>query len=427
VAWLSLGPSDPQPEGSIAGSEVSFQLPWRALVARALRACRPTTLRSSVSAVLLGTRLPVLVLGVVAVTVVGTIPAPTAEALWRTSSNELANLQARWDTDFYHQIATTGYHWDRATFLHQNVAFFPLYPLLMRWGGALLGGHLLLAGTLISLVAFVAAVSVLYRLAVIELGEEKAWPAILLLSTYPYALFYSVVYTESLFLFLTVGAFYAMRRGYLVAAALAGLAAGLTRPNGLWLALPLLWMAWTMPSAPAKDGTPAPAEVSRGRRTAAVMAALAPLAGTALFSAYLGLRFGDPLAWVHAQAAWGMQVLGRAPAPDPARTPEDLKLKISEVLVYLGNIAAVVAAVAAIRPVVRRVGVAYGIWIAVNIFPPVATHLFLSSGRFTAVLFPLFFWLATEVPRPRLARVAGAFAVGQAMLAVGFFLWRPVV
>src|SRR5207237_263575 len=54
---------------------------------------------------------------------------------------------------------------------------------------------------------------------------------------------YSVVYTESLFLFLTVGAFYAMRRRYLLLAALAGLAAGLTRPNGLWLALPLLWMA----------------------------------------------------------------------------------------------------------------------------------------------------------------------------------------
>ena len=75
----------------------------------------------------------------------------------------------------------------------------------------------------------------------------------------------------------------------------------------------------------------------------------------------------------------------------------------------------------------RRVGVAYGIWIAVNIFPPVATHLFLSLGRFTAVLFPLFFWLATVVPRPHLVRVAGAFAVGQATLAVGFFLWRPVV
>src|SRR5205807_576721 len=90
--------------------------------------------------------------------------------------------------------------WDASAFLQQNVVFFPLYPLLMRWGGALLGGHPLLAGTVISLAAFAGAISLLYRLAALELGEEKAWPVILLVSTYPYALFYSVVYTESLFL-----------------------------------------------------------------------------------------------------------------------------------------------------------------------------------------------------------------------------------
>jgi len=182
------------------------------------------THRSSVLVSVLGTRLPILLLGAVAVTIVGTIPAPTAEALWRVSSNELVNLQARWDTDFYHQIATVGYRWDRSAFLHQNVVFFPLYPLLMRWGGALLGGHPLLAGTVISLAAFAGAMSLLYRLAVLELGDEKAWPVVLLVSTYPFALFYSVVYTESLFLFLTVGAFYAMRRRHLLPAALAGLA-----------------------------------------------------------------------------------------------------------------------------------------------------------------------------------------------------------
>ena len=181
---------------------------------------------------MIGTRLPVLLLGALAVTLVGTVPAPTAEALWRVSPNELVNLQARWDTDFYYSIATTGYHWNPAVFLHQNVVFFPLYPLLMRWGGALLGGHPLLAGTIVSLAAFAGAVSVLYRLAAHELGEEKAWPVILLMSTYPYAVFYSVAYTESLFLFLTVSAFYALRRGYLLPAALAGLGAGLTRPNG---------------------------------------------------------------------------------------------------------------------------------------------------------------------------------------------------
>jgi hypothetical protein len=383
----------------------------------------PATVRSSVWLSLIGTRLPVLLLGALAVTLIGTVPAPTAEALWRVSPNELVNLQARWDTDFYHQIATTGYQWDRSVFLHQNVVFFPLYPLLMRWGGALLGGHPLLAGTIVSLAAFAGAMFLLYRLAALELGEDKAWPVILLVSTYPFALFYSVVYTESLFLLLTVGAFYAMRRRHLLLAALCGVAAGLARPNGFWLALPLLWLA---ASAPDDATSPLPWWRDR-RRVAAVLVALAPLAGTAIFSAYLYGRFGDALAWMHGQAAWGMPLLGRGPAPDPVRTAEDLRVKVSEVLVYVGDIAAFFWAATSILPVTRRLGIAYGLWIAVNIFPPVAAHLFISLGRFTAVLFPLFFWLALVVPRQRLTRVAVAFAVCQAILAVGFFLWRPVV
>jgi len=381
-------------------------------------ASRRPLLRSAVLFGLIGTRLPILLLGAIAVTIVGTIPAPTAEALWRVSANELVNLQARWDTDFYHQIATVGYRWDPSAFLHQNVVFFPLYPLLMRWGGALLGGHPLLAGTVISLAAFAGAIALLYRMAVLELGEEKAWPVILLVSTYPFALFYSVVYTESLFLFLTVGAFYAMRRRYLLLAALAGFAAGLTRPNGFWLAVPLLWLATR--GAEGRGGR-------GGRDVPAILAALAPLAGVAIFSAYLSVRFGDALAWMHGQAAWGMPLLGRGPAPDPVRTAEDLRLKASEVIVYAGDIAAFFLAATSILPVARRVGAAYGLWIAINIFPPVAAHLFISLGRFTSVLFPLFFWLALVVPRRRVAWLAGVFAVCQAILAVCFFLWRPVV
>jgi hypothetical protein len=164
-----------------------------------------------------------------------------------------------------------------------------------------------------------------------------------------------------------------------------------------------------------------------GRDVPAILAALAPLAGVAIFSAYLYLRFGDALAWMHGQAAWGMPLLGRGPAPDPVRTALDLRLKASEVIVYAGDIAAFFLAAASIVPVTRRLGVAYGLWIAINIFPPVAAHLFISLGRFTAVLFPLFFWLALVVPRQRVPWLAGAFATCQATLAVCFFLWRPVV
>jgi len=372
-----------------------------------------------VAAAVVGTRLPVLLLGALAVTIVGTIPPPAAEAVWRVSSHELTNMLARWDTFFYYTIATDGYHWDAAVFRHYNVVFFPLYALLMRWGGAALGGHPLLAGLIVSLAAFTGALAVLYRLARLDLGEEHAWRVVLLMSTFPYALYFSVAYTESLFLLLSVGAFYAMRRRRLGWVAVCGLAAGLTRPNGFWLALPLACLAL---AGVRRDPTTIPPRLS-----AALFVSCLPLVGVAIFSAYLYGRFGDPIAWVHGQAAWGVPIMLRAGAPDPGKLPGEPTIKPIEVIVWIGNIAAFVAAVAAIRPVSRRFGLAYGVWIAVNIFPPVAAHLFISLGRFISVLFPFFFWLAIRIPRQRLIRVASAFAACQAVLAIWFFLWRPVV
>jgi hypothetical protein len=366
---------------------------------------------SLVAITTLVTRLPVLLAGVVVVTMIGTTPPPAAEALWRVSANEVANLLARWDTAFYYSIATSGYQWDPGTFSHQNVVFFPLYPLLMRWGGVLLGGHPLLAGLIVSLLAFAGSVAVLHRLAVLEIGEEPARTAVILLSTFPYALFFSVVYTESLFLLVTVGAFYAMRRGHIGAVAACGAAAGLVRPNGFWLALPLACLAYR----------------GRPHKLAAFAAASTPLIGAALFSGYLFLRFGEALAWVHGQAAWGAVLLGRWPAPDPTRLPGEPTIKVTEVITWIGNIGAFAVAAAAIVPVWRRFGAAYATWIAVTIFPPVPMHLFISLGRFTAVLFPVFFWMALRIPRSRVPRVAAAFAGGQLVLAVWFFLWRPVV
>jgi hypothetical protein len=373
-------------------------------------------------AAVLGTRLPVLLIGALAATIVGTVPPPAAEAVWRVSSHELVNLLARWDTFFYYTIATDGYHWDPAVFRHYNVVFFPLYALLMRWGGALLGGHPLAAGLIVSLAAFGGALVLVYRLARLEGDDDFARRVVVLMSTFPCALYFSVVYTESLFLLLSAGAFYAMRRGRLGWVAVCGLAAGLTRPNGFWLFLPLACLTLWPRDAAAGEPPPRPIRVPM-----ALLAAAAPIAGLSLFCGYLFWRFGDPIAWIHGQAAWGMPILLRAGAPDPGKLPGEALIKPIEVIVWIGNIIAFCAAVHAIRPIWKRFGVAYALWIALNIFPPVAAHLFMSLGRFISVLFPFFFWLALRVPRERLARVAGVFAAGQAVLAIWFFLWRPVV
>lgn len=370
----------------------------------------------------LGTRLPLLLVGALAVTVVGTMPPPVSEALWRVSTHEVPNMLARWDSFFYNSIALHGYSWNPALFTYQNVVFFPLYPLLMRGLGAVIGGHPMIAGFGISIGAFTGALALLYGLAGLEIGLDGAWRTVVLVSLFPFAVFFSAIYTESLFLFLSVGAFYGMRRGHLGWAALCGLGAGLTRPNGFWLAVPLAALALWPHDRPAPTGQTRGAVPFR-----ALFAASAPIVGMALFSAYLHVRFDDALAWVHGQAAWGMPLFGRWPAPDPIPIQSNLQVRATEWVVYAGDIAAFILAVAAIGPITRRCGIAYGLWIAVNIFPPIGAHLFESMGRFVSVLFPVFFWLALRIPRDRFWRVAGVFAAAQVLFGAWFFLWRAVI
>jgi hypothetical protein len=365
---------------------------------------------------LIATRLPVLAVGALAVTVVGTIPPPTGIGLWRVSTGELANLLARWDTYYYYTIATEGYHWNPDVFAHQNAGFFPLLPLLMRAVTTVTGIPVLIAGLVISLIAFAVAIVVLHRLAVLEIGAQRARWASILLASFPFALFYSAVYAESLFLLATVGAFYAMRRQAHWWMAVCGLAAGLDRPNGFLLALPLLFLA-LRPREGATAGE---------HRTRAVLAASAPLAGLALFCGYFQIRFGDPLVYFRAKNAWGAPLLGQPPASDLPRLPGELLIKPLEVILFVVGIVVFATAAMASRDIVRRFGLAYGVLLVVNLVPPVLKQLFVGTGRYAAVTFPLFFWLALRLPQRWLWPVTVAFGTGQAVLAALFFLWHPV-
>ena len=72
------------------------------------------------------------------------------------------------------------------------------------------------AGVVISLAAFSWALVLRYAAGRDLIGPDRAAGASLLLAAYPFALFYSAPYTESLFLLGAVGAFYHFRRGRVV-------------------------------------------------------------------------------------------------------------------------------------------------------------------------------------------------------------------
>jgi hypothetical protein len=83
-------------------------------------------------------------------------------------------------------------------------------------------------------------------------------------------------------------------------------------------------------------------------------------------------------------------------------------------------------AIATIWPVTRRLGLAYGLFMLINILPALAIGGLLSTGRFSSVLFPAFIWLATAVPANHRTAWIASFAALQAFGAALFYTWRPL-
>lgn len=123
-----------------------------------------------------------------------------------------------------------------------NIVFYPLYPLLMAGLSAILGGRTALAGMIISQICYGLAAVVLMKLA----KKDCAHPGFVILSfwLYPFGFFCLGVFTEGLFLLLSILCLYFLRRRKWLLAGLAALLCTLTRTQGILLLLPGVYEAW---------------------------------------------------------------------------------------------------------------------------------------------------------------------------------------
>ncbi len=171
------------------------------------------------------------------------------------------------------------------------MAFFPLYPLLIRIVGSLLGNHLV-AGLLISNVSFFFGLLYLYKLLEREYDRAVARRAIFYASIFPTAIFFSAVYPESLFFVLTVASFYYMRTRSWLLAAILGFFAALTRVEGVLLIVPFL-IEWLTQNRPMPQSS----------LYGLASGLLIPL-GLSVYMAYLWVLRADPLYFSHVQIHW---------------------------------------------------------------------------------------------------------------------------
>jgi Gpi18-like mannosyltransferase len=110
-------------------------------------------------------------------------------------------------------LFTSWNHWDAANFTYiaefgytrvELTAFFPLFPLLIKVIAYLIGNNGYIAiGMLLSNLALLGTMFVLYRIAADVLGDQVGRRALLYLCLFPTAFFFFAAYNESLFIFLT--------------------------------------------------------------------------------------------------------------------------------------------------------------------------------------------------------------------------------
>ena len=425
----------------IAVVDLTIRRWWRPLIAAIVisvlrhAVIETPSLRSKAASVwtMIGTRRQAVVFAIsvaivtrAAVLLVGyfgtiTIPFPADAPFAFSRASAWWDLPRRWDAGWYLSIAKDGYQWTGDVASSQNLNFFPAYPLLLR-AIASLGSPphvsdeaaLAWTATSISIAVFAAAVTYLYWFADEQFGSAVAERSIVLLASYPFAVFFGAVYSESLFLLSAVAAWYHARRDEPIPAIAFGLIAGLCRPNGALLSIPLLL------------------EMA-GRRNSSVTGwatAVAPLVGVVLFSVFAYRLTSHPFVWVESQRA----AFGRTyQSFNDTIWPELKTLADIGIVQYVGawpwrtlNLAPTLLSLGTVWPIARRLGVAAGAFVLVNTLLPLLNGGLVSMGRYTSVLFPIFVWLAIVVDRRWFALLVWCFGIGQAAVAISFYTWRQI-
>jgi hypothetical protein len=335
------------------------------------------------------TRAAIIVIAELAAVIIGQRPGTHTQE----SAHLLLNVWGRWDAVHYLEIATRGYQ-------GTDMAFFPLFPLLIHILGTLVGNHLI-AGLLISNACFFFGLLFLYKLLEHEYDRAVARRAIFYVSIFPSAVFFSAVYTEALFFMLTVASVYYMRsRRWLLAGAI-GFFAAMTRVEGVLLAIPFL-LEWLGQFKGKVGATPAKRSLAMG--------ALIPL-GLFVYMAYLWVLRGDPLYFSHVQAHWHRHL-----AP-----PWVSVINSIHSMVHATQGATIANQGLELGFTLLMIGVLIGGWkrlrpsfiayMALSILVPMSTSSLMSMPRFALVLFPMFGILARWGDRPWVNTLIVAFSL----------------
>jgi hypothetical protein len=322
-----------------------------------------------------------------------------------------------WDGRWYEKIVLHGYphsvpqgdfYEGTGRQVQSAVAFFPLYPMIVRVFNAVLPGGAALAGVVVSLLLGAVATVVVWLIAKHVAGREVADRAAVLFVFSPGAFVMSLVYAEALMVVLCGACLLAlMHRRWLLAGVLGALATA-TRPNAAAVVVACAFAAGVA--------------LWRHRDWRALLApAIAPV-GMVAFFAFLWWHTHEPLIWFRVEAdGWGERFdFGRSNASmalafarAPLSHPNRLVLGLSLILT-------VVAVALVFR---ARLGGPLNAYTATALFLVLGSHIN-ARPRFLFVAFPIVIALAKYARRSAFTVLAATFASSTVLLTVFYGLHR---
>ena len=127
------------------------------------------------------------------------------------SFGDILEQYMKWDANNYVRIATGGYTYYTEGENFTTLAFFPLYPWLMRIVNIIFR-DLRVSGLLTSFALYSGACCFLYKLFSIDYSKSVAVRAIVYMSVFPHALFFGTLMNESMLLFTSAATLYYIRK-----------------------------------------------------------------------------------------------------------------------------------------------------------------------------------------------------------------------
>ncbi len=331
---------------------------------------------------------------------------------------------ATWDAEHYLYLSAAGY----AAGV-RSIAFYPLWPLLIRATAALTGLSHPLLGLVLANVCSLGGWLLFHRVAARRFGEKLADGALTLLVVFPGSLFFQFLYSESLFFLLLTGLWWGLERQRYGVAWGAAFLAPLARGVGAFSLLPIGWHWWATRRWPwlPRWGWLAEecrrvvgSEPVRDRSISVLLAA--PVLGWGTYLGLMWLWTGNAFAGLEAQKYWQVHSIGNL-----WNVPKFVAgfFEVSAWHDFRGSVLdrCLFLLLVYTLPMIWRLGKDMVVWTYVLGILPAMSGTFTSFTRFESCAFPLFIALAVFFTGLKRKWPVVLFVILSATLHV-ILLWR---